>query len=126
MLDPTDAVDEPLVLVAEDHPEVRTMLAQVLRHSGYRVAVAPDGEEAIRLALLLRPRAAFVDISLPDLDGYEVARRLKAALGGAIRLAAYTSLRSPDDQREAFEAGFDAHFVKPTPVRQLVDWLANH
>jgi CheY-like chemotaxis protein len=122
--DSADVADRPLVLVVEDHPDVRATLARVLEHHGYRVAVAPDGEEGVLLGLQLRPTAAVVDITLPKLDGYEVARRLKAAQDGAIRLAAYTSLNSPDDQREAREAGFDAHFVKPGSIQRLVAWLA--
>jgi CheY-like chemotaxis protein len=90
---------------------------------GHQVAVAADGRQGVEQALALRPEVALVDIGLPELDGYEVARRVRAALGRDIFLIALTGYGQPHDHRRAFEAGFDAHLVKPADVEQLHDLL---
>ena len=74
-------------------------------------------------ALTWRPEVAVLDIGLPLLDGYEVARRLRAALAGAVRLIALTGYGTDDDRERAFAAGFDHHLTKPADpeeLRQLV------
>lgn len=66
-----------------------------------------------RQAIAFRPEVAIVDIGLPDMDGYEVARRLRAEVGSEIYLVALTGYGQPEDRRRAMESGFDAHLVKP-------------
>ena len=80
---------------------------------GQSVTAASDGETGIAMALSDPPDAVFVDIGLPGLDGYEVGRRLREALGDRVRLVALTGYGRADDRRRVREAGFDAHLVKP-------------
>ena len=65
-----------------------------------------------------------IDIGLPDLSGYEVARRIRADLNAGVALVAVTGYGQPEDQRRAFDAGFDAHLVKPITIDQLNEALA--
>jgi CheY-like chemotaxis protein len=81
--------------------------------------VAADGLRGVQQALAWRPEVAVVDIGLPLLDGYEVARRVRAALGEGIRLIALTSYCRPEDRRQAFEAGFDYHLAKPADPEEM-------
>jgi CheY-like chemotaxis protein len=115
------STDEPVfaafcpcqVLVIEDNPDGRETLRQLLELTGYRVDVAADGAEGVQLALARPPRVAVIDIGLPHLDGYQVARRLREALGSKVFLIACTAYSQPEDRRQAREAGFDAYLVKP-------------
>src|SRR3954471_10914975 len=81
----------PRILVVEDSPDSRWALCLLLELRGYHVQEAGDGQEGVRKALAWHPDAAVVDIGLPLLNGYEVARQVKAALGGGIRLVALTA-----------------------------------
>jgi signal transduction histidine kinase len=111
------------VLVVEDNPDGRETLRMMLEMWGHRVEVAADGQQGVDQALALRPEVALVDIGLPLLDGYEVARRVRAALGRDIFLIALTGYGQPHDFRRAFEAGFDAHLVKPAEPEELHELL---
>ena len=111
------------VLIVEDNPDGRETLRQMLEMWGHRVEVAADGQQGLDQALALRPEVALVDIGLPLLDGYEVARRVRAALGRDIFLIALTGYGQPHDHRRAFEAGFDAHLVKPAEPEDLHELL---
>ncbi len=111
------------VLVVEDNPDGREMLRLLLQMVGYDVLVARDGVEGVEVALRERPQAAVIDIGLPRLDGYEVARRLRAALGQNIFLITHTSHGRPEDRQRALQAGFDVHLVKPVVPRELFAWL---
>jgi two-component system, sensor histidine kinase len=112
------------VLLVEDNPDGRTMLRLLLELYGHIVEEAADGLDGVEKALAWRPEVAVVDIGLPLLDGYEVARRLKAALGGRVVLIALTAYGKPEDIRRAFEAGFDYHLTKPADVEELLRLLA--
>jgi CheY-like chemotaxis protein len=111
------------VLVVEDNSDGREMLRLLLTMVGYDVAVARDGAEGVELALRDRPQVAVIDIGLPRLDGYQVARRLRAALGPNIFLITHTSHGRPEDRQRALEAGFDVHLVKPVDPGELFAWL---
>jgi CheY-like chemotaxis protein len=115
----------PLILVVEDNRDIRDSLRSLLGLLGHRVEVAPDGVEGVQRALELRPRVALVDIGLPRLDGYQVARRLRSAFGKDILLVAYTAYGDPDDRVRALEAGFDLHLVKPLDWGLFAPWLAD-
>src|SRR5437660_768873 len=92
------------VLVVEDNPDGRAILRMMLRMWGHLVEVAEDGAAGVRRALDWRPEVAVVDIGLPLLDGYEVARRVRAALGRGVFLIALTGYGAPEDRAEAFAA----------------------
>ena len=95
------------VLLVEDSDDIRESLQELLAELGHRVEVAADGEQGVARALASRPEVALVDIGLPRIDGYEVARRLRAALGGDILLVALTGYGQPEDAVRARAAGFD-------------------
>ena len=115
------------VLVVEDSTDGREGLCQLLELKSYRVRMAADGGEALDAVREERPDVALVDIGLPDMDGYEVARRLRAEEDGGepLPLIALTGYGQPDDRREALEAGFDLHLVKPVDPDQLFGLLAD-
>jgi CheY-like chemotaxis protein len=118
----TNAPASRRVLVVEDNPDGREMLKLLLRLCGHQVEEAQDGREGVEKALAWGPEVAVLDIGLPVLDGYEVARRLKAALGGRVLLIALTAYGGPEDRRRAFQAGFDHHLTKPAEADELL-WL---
>ena len=111
------------VLIVEDHPDGRESLRLLLELLGYQVDVAADGIEGVHKALQGRPEVAIVDLALPRLDGYQVARRLRAALGPSVFLNSHTSNGRPEDRQRALEAGFDVHLVKPVDPGELLACL---
>ncbi|HEV8310403.1 MAG TPA: ATP-binding protein [Methylomirabilota bacterium] len=112
------------ILLVEDHQDAREALRWLLEAEGHEVTMAADGHSAVELALATRPDVVLVDIGLPGLDGYEVARRLRAAANGRdLRLIALTGYGQPADRTRAREAGFDAHLVKPVDADQLARLL---
>jgi signal transduction histidine kinase/ActR/RegA family two-component response regulator len=113
------------VLVVEDNADTRETLRRVLELDGHEVQEAADGPEGVEIALSSRPEAVIVDIGLPGLDGYEVARRVRAALGEAPLLVALTGYGQAEDRRQSREAGFDVHLVKPVSPEQLAAALAS-
>jgi signal transduction histidine kinase len=106
------------LLVIEDNVDARQTLRTLLEMLGHEVHEAADGEAGIAAVLELRPDLAFVDIGLPRIDGYEVARRLRAA-NAPVRLVALTGYGRDDDLQRAREAGFDQHLLKPAGIEQL-------
>jgi two-component system CheB/CheR fusion protein len=112
------------VLVVDDNADAAESLADVLQLDGHRVEVARDGRAAIARARELRPDVVLCDIGLPDLDGYAVARAIRAdpALR-ATRLVALSGYAQPEDRERAREAGFDAHLAKPPRLDELADLL---
>jgi two-component system, sensor histidine kinase len=113
------------VLLVDDHNDSRKMLGLMLTLAGHEVLDTGDGIEAIRLAAAERPDVAIVDISLPGIDGYEVARRLRADPGTrGIVLIALTGYGYAEDLRCAIEAGFDVHLVKPVEPARLTEAIA--
>jgi CheY-like chemotaxis protein len=113
------------VLIVEDNDDTRQMMQEVLRFSGHDVRTARDGTSGLALAAEARPDVALIDIGLPDVDGYEVARRMRAAPGGRrIGLVAITGYGQAEDQRRAYEAGFDAHLTKPVAPERLKQVMA--
>jgi CheY-like chemotaxis protein len=107
------------VLLVEDHPDGRVALALLLRLWGFEVEVAGDGPDGLRKALDWHPDVALLDIGLPGMDGYEVARRVREALDGHVRLVALTAWGRADDRERAFDAGFDDHLTKPADPEAL-------
>jgi CheY-like chemotaxis protein len=122
---PEQGVSGRHVLLIEDSEDNREMMRELLEMEGFRVDVAADGEDGIQQALALRPSVALVDIGLPTMDGYEVARRVRAALGGCITLVALTGYGQIEDAERATAAGFDAHLTKPVALDRLAALLAD-
>jgi PAS domain S-box-containing protein len=102
------------VLVVDDSADAADSLAMLLELEGHEVTTAYSASAALEAAARLHPEVAFIDIGLPQMDGYEVARRLRATENGReIRLVALTGYGQPDDRAEARRAGFDHHLMKP-------------
>jgi CheY-like chemotaxis protein len=113
------------VLLVEDEPDSREMLRIMLQLQGYEVHEAVDGPSGLERALTLRPDTAIIDIELPRMDGYDVARRIRSATsGGGPRLIALTGYGREPDRQRAVAAGFDAHLVKPVDPDRLARALA--
>ena len=110
------------VLIIEDNRDARTTMRMLLSMGhGHVVHEAEDGESGVRSALELRPDVALVDVGLPDMNGHEVARRIRAELdAGSITLIAITGYGSEEDRQLARDAGFDAHLVKPVDSAALL------
>ncbi|HEU4891627.1 MAG TPA: ATP-binding protein [Vicinamibacterales bacterium] len=113
------------VLVAEDIPDAAEMLRLMIECMGHQVVVAADGVQAVELAETLRPQIAVLDIGMPRMDGYEAARRIRAALGSEIVLVALTGWGQEQDQRRAYAAGFDYHVTKPAEPDALESLIAS-
>lgn len=117
---PAEEGDGLRVLVIEDNVDARETLKSLLEAYGYSVEVAATGEEGLHQLLTLRPDVAIVDIGLPGLDGFEVARRARqTAEAGAIKLVALSGYSGPDTEHKAIKAGFDLHLVKPVNTVEL-------
>ena len=114
----------PRVLVVEDHHDARRLMQRLLKMWGYQADAADDGPGGVDAALTGRPHVALIDLGLPGLDGYEVARRIRASLGTDIRLVALTGYGEPEDRDRATAAGFDLHLVKPVHPDKLAQALA--
>jgi signal transduction histidine kinase/CheY-like chemotaxis protein len=112
------------ILLVEDNVDNRESLRDLLEELGHRVDVAADGPQGIEEGLRLRPQVALVDIGLPTLDGFEVARQLRGALGKDVFLIALTGYGQPEDKDLARQAGFDAHLTKPMHPDDLLRMLS--
>jgi two-component system, chemotaxis family, CheB/CheR fusion protein len=113
----------PKILIVEDEIDVADVLSSVLRAQNYEVQVAHDGAAGLAAARRVRPDVVLLDLALPDLDGYEVARALRQDHGEAMRIIAATGF--PRDPARLDEAGFDAHLLKPIDPATLPDRLAS-
>lgn len=125
---PAPKVSNPMdtlrLLIVEDHPDVRTMLKMLLEMQGFDVETASDGERGVELIENLKPHIAFVDIGLPGIDGYEVARRIRSRPDNdGVHLVALTGYGQPQDRQLAAEAGFDTHLAKPVDMNELTHFL---
>jgi signal transduction histidine kinase len=114
------------ILVVDDSVDNADSLARLLGSCGHDVRTAYDGLAALAVAREFQPEFVFLDIGLPRMDGYEVARRLRAEPGfEAATLVALTGYGQEGDRRQAEEAGFDTHLVKPADLHALRALLAN-
>ncbi|MFL5410270.1 MAG: ATP-binding protein [Myxococcales bacterium] len=112
------------ILLIEDNDDAREMLREWLVLDGHEVQDARDGASGLALAERVAPEVALIDIGLPDMDGYEVARRLRSARNGSISLIALTGYGQAEDRRRAIEAGFDVHLTKPVETERLTETIA--
>ncbi|MGC4000879.1 MAG: PAS domain S-box protein [Anaeromyxobacter sp.] len=114
------------ILVIEDNLDTAESLKDVLELAGHAVRTAPDGLSGLARAAEERPEVVLCDIGLPGIDGYEVARRLRADPAmQRVRLIALTGYAQPEDRRRAVEAGFDAHLAKPPDLALLQKLMGN-
>jgi PAS domain S-box-containing protein len=113
------------VLVVDDNKDAAESLATLLRLQGHEVRVSYDGTSALEAAKAYRPAIVFLDIGMPEIDGYEVARRLRQTPGlERIVIAALTGWGQKDARRRSTHAGFDHHLVKPPDANALNQLLA--
>jgi CheY-like chemotaxis protein/anti-sigma regulatory factor (Ser/Thr protein kinase) len=113
------------ILVVEDNDDAREAVRLLLETAGHEVHEANDGRAGLQAALETTPDVAIVDLGLPGIDGFELAKRLRASPAGSrIRLVALTGYGQPEDRVRAAEAGFDAHLVKPVDEQRLLAALA--
>jgi CheY-like chemotaxis protein len=113
------------VLVVEDHREAAKSLAELLRQYGHEATVAADGPEALGKARAHRPDVVLLDIVLPTVDGYEVARLLGEAFpDNKPYLIAVSGYRGDEARRQSAAAGIDLHLTKPLDPRRLQQILA--
>lgn len=128
--DLADPVHEPRIpaqrriLIADDNKSAATAISMLLQRDGYEIKAVHDGRAALEEAARFRPHIALLDIGMPHLNGYEVARKIRAApWGSSIRLVAATGWGQEKDKLLAKEAGFDAHLTKPIDFKQLLALL---
>ena len=108
------------IVVIEDDVDGRSALEEALSDLGHLVEVSSSGREGLKLVLDRKPDVAIIDIGLPGLDGYEVARQIRARWDGTVpRLIAMTGYGQPEDRLRAQSAGFDVHVVKPISISEL-------
>lgn len=113
-----------MILLIEDNEDIRTLLASRLKRMGHQVLEEATGTEGVESAVAKRPDVAIIDIGLPGLDGYEVARQIRAKLADEVHLIAVTGYGQPEDRRKALDAGFDEHLTKPVQTEDLESILS--
>lgn len=112
------------ILVVDDNVDAAHSLAMLLRLRGHQVQVAVSGQEALSQVRETMPELIFLDIGMPGMDGYEVARRLRADYGSALEIVALTGWGTAQDRQRSSEAGFDKHLTKPVDLAQLEQVLS--
>lgn len=121
------AIQQPRrILIADDSRDSAESLALGLRLSGHEVLVAHSGPEAVAIAVHKRPAVIILDIGMPGLSGYEVAKRIRQeAWGSRAMLVALTGWGRDDDKQQARAAGFDHHLTKPIDPRDLESLMSS-
>jgi PAS domain S-box-containing protein len=108
------------VLVVDDNEDARELLVRVLQSFGHQAFAAPDGGKALALANAVRPTLALLDIGLPEMDGYELARRLRELDGlASLKVVAISGYGLDTDRARSASAGFDEHLVKPVTIEAI-------
>jgi two-component system, cell cycle response regulator DivK len=112
--------DRPCILIAEDHPDSREALRTLLEVHGYRVICAPDGRRAVEEAIRVGPDLIVMDIMMPEMDGFEATRLLRANKN--FRQVPIVALTAMEGAREmVLAAGCDDYMAKPIDVRRFLD-----
>ena len=113
--------ERPLrAVVCDDAADLRELVADLLRMKGHEVTIVEDGPSAVRVITAEKPDVALIDIGLPEMDGYEVARTLRRDMTHRVRLIAMTGYGQASDRAAALQAGFDAHIVKPASADKIM------
>lgn len=109
------------ILIIEDNEKNMKLMHDVLQHAGYRTLQAPTGLDGVRLALAERPALILMDIQLPDIDGIEALRRIRADAGSAdAAVLAVSASAMPEEQRQIVAAGFDGYLTKPIALKEFI------
>jgi two-component system, cell cycle response regulator DivK len=112
------------LLIVEDNQDNRELAIKVLKNKGYEIIEAADGEEAIEKAISEKPDLILLDISLPKLDGYEVAKRLKSMEEfQEVPIVAFTAHAMKGDREKVIVVGFEGYISKPINVREFPDQI---
>jgi CheY-like chemotaxis protein len=120
------AANRQRVLIIEDNEDAADMLATYLRFAGHDVRIAPEGQAGLRLAFEMRPTVILCDIGLPGMDGYQVARCIRAAPALAhCVLIAVTGYGEVTSRERARESGFTHHLTKPTDPSLLAELIGS-
>jgi CheY-like chemotaxis protein len=124
-MEPAAAGTPQRVLVVDDNMDAAKTLGMVLDLVGHKTRIAHDGTTALQLAAEFEPQVVLLDIGLPEMDGYAVARELRKQRAMAnVLLVALTGYGQEDDRRRSQEAGFDIHMIKPVEPEALCELLA--
>jgi signal transduction histidine kinase len=114
------------ILVADDNEAAAMAVSMLLQRDGHEILIVNDGASAVQAAERFQPHIALLDIGMPHLSGYDVARQIRAApWGAAMRLIAATGWGQEKDKKLAEEAGFDAHLTKPINFKDLLALIAD-
>jgi CheY-like chemotaxis protein len=115
------------VLIVEDWPDIADSLAMLLELHAHQVHIANDGQTAIDAVPAFAPDVVLIDIGLPGIDGYEVARQLRAQYARSdLRLIALTGYMPPEDESRSRESGFDHYIMKPVDPDQIIALLDSY
>jgi CheY-like chemotaxis protein len=122
-----DIAARPLrVVICDDADDVRELFAELLRVRGHHVTTVADGHTALHAIVEEQPDVAVIDIGLPGMNGYDLARAVRQRLSTTrLRLVAVTGFGRAQDRIAAFDAGFDAHVTKPATIDAIVDAMSN-
>jgi CheY-like chemotaxis protein len=101
------------VLIIDDNVDAADSLAFILRDMGHQVHVAYAGRAALEMTLRTRPEIVLLDIAMPEISGYEVAKQIRQYLGDGVRIFAVTGYGQDEDRLKSVEAGIDQHLIKP-------------
>jgi len=115
---PPRMIEAKRILIVDDNVDAANSLAEMLRLDGHATEVAYTGKDALSSSFARRPDVVLLDIGLPDLNGYEIAARIRPKLD-SVQLIALTGYGQTEDIRRATEAGFDAHLIKPVDFDEL-------
>jgi two-component system OmpR family response regulator len=119
----TSRSDVKRALIVEDNADSASVLSKLLETLGYIVEIARNGTEALTVAASFAPEVVLIDIGLPGLDGWQVARELRRSGGEKTLLIAVTGLWVEKDRFQSKEAGFDHYFMKPLDLEALKSLL---
>jgi CheY-like chemotaxis protein len=112
------------VLIVEDNLDAVRTFATMVGRMGHKVEYAINGYVALDVARKFRPEVVFLDLMLPGIHGYDVARALKREFGDAVRIIVVSAYGTPEDKEESERAGAELHLVKPVDPEVIEDLLA--
>ena len=118
-----EGVGKRRVLVVDDNQDLALSSAWLLEHLGHEVEMAFDGLQALEVARAFRPDVALLDVGLPGINGYELARRLRAEFGQGMLLIMITAYAQDNPRRETYDAVFDHYFMKPVDFEVIAGLL---